>query len=174
MNSQPPLLQNGSGAQLPGPQFVPRPGWGGRLGHWFSENAYVVVFRLLVLAALVLIVASVIKNNPEQLAGLTPTPTPSVAATLPLVARANPGDGLTHLSARVLDQYLAQQVPPLTLLPSQHLFAVDALARGAGWGALEIGQEVAFSRATLDTVLVKAQTLTAAQRAAWAKLLHPR
>jgi hypothetical protein len=174
MNSQPPLLQNGSGSQLPGPQFVPRPGWGGQLGHWFSENAYVVVFRALVLAALVLIVASIIKNNPENLATETPTPTPSIAVTTPLMARANRGDGLTHVSARILDQYLSQQIPPLALSPAQHLFAVDALARSAGWGRLEVDQEVAFTRESLDVIVIKAEALTPAQRAAWARLLRPR
>ena len=69
MTSQPPLL-DGTGASLPGPQFVPRPGWGGRLQQWLTHNAYIAVFRLVIVVALVLLGRSLWTGSNSQNASL--------------------------------------------------------------------------------------------------------
>jgi len=169
MTSQFPLL-NGGGLQLPGPMFRPRPGWGGRLRGWLSGNVYVVVFRLLLLAAAALVVASLVGRHEPETAFPSPTASPFAYDTYYQVALA--GEGMTHLAAKTVDDYSHDQIPPLTLDAVQHLFAVDALARLAGWKRMELGDGVSFRTAVVADVVATAQSLTPAQRTAWSRLLQ--
>jgi hypothetical protein len=167
--TQPPLLTNGSGAQLPSPLFRARPGWGGQLREWLADNAYVIAFRLLLLAAAVLVVASLVGRHEPETALPSPTVIPRAYDAYDEVALA--GEGMTHLAAKAVDDYSADQIPPLRLDAVQHLFAVDALARGAGWIRMELGDGVSFRTADIVDIVARAQSLTARQRAAWARYL---
>jgi hypothetical protein len=169
MTTQPPLLTNGPGAQLPSPLFRARPGWGGQFKEWLADNAYVIVFRLLLFIAAVLVVASLAGRHGPQTALPSPTATPFAYDAYYEVALA--GEGMTHLAAKAVDDYSADRIPPLHLDAVQHLFAVDALARGAGWTRLELGDGVSFRTADIIDIVARAQSLTARQRAAWAHYL---
>ncbi len=168
MTSQPPLL-DGTGLSLPGPQFISRPGWGGRIREWFSHNAYTAMFRLVIVVALVLIARSLFihRNNPIA----QPTDSPVAAVLRPISTQALAGDGMTNLAARALDVYLALQSPAIRLDGAQHLFAVDALARAVCWCPVTINQEVTFVPADIKPIVDRALGLSPAQHAAWARLL---
>lgn len=168
MPSQPSLLDT-TGSSLPGPQFVPRPGWGGQLQRWFTRNAYAAVFRMVIVVAVVLIARSLFThlNSAVSLA-----PSTSPAATLqPISVQARAGDGMTNLAARALDMYAALQTPAISLDGAQHLYAVDALTRTVCWCPVEVNQEVAFASADIKSVIDRALALSPAQRAAWNRLL---
>src|SRR5512143_4039199 len=125
MTSQPPLL-DGTGSSLPGPQFIPRPGWGGQLHQWFQHNIYITLFRLVIVVALVLLAHSLWEATPSQTA-VSPTPSPRELTGFTIIARR--GDGMTNLAARAVDLYIAVQSRIIRLDAAQHLFAVDTLAR---------------------------------------------
>jgi len=171
MTSQPPLLDQ-TGTTLPGPQFVPRPGWGGQLKRWFSENTYSLIFRVVVLCALILVARSLWVNLPARTASLTPTPSPTAQEVRGITVTAQRGDGMTNLAARALDLYLAVQSRIIRLDAAQHLFAVDTLARVVCWCAVDVDQEVTFASANIESVIERALALTPAQRAAWERLLR--
>jgi len=174
MTTQLPLLDRGSGAQLPGPMFRARPGWGGQLREWLHENLYVVVFRLLLLVAAGLVIISIVGHRNAPVAAL-PSPT-SLAVTPqsshdPYYQVALAGEGMTHLAAKAVNEYAQDQIPPLKLDAVQHLFAVDALARNAGWHRLALGDGVTFRTSVVADVIFLAKSLSASQRSAWAKIL---
>ena len=169
MTSQPPLLTNGSGAQLPSPLFRARPGWGGQLAEWLADNAYVIVFRVLLLVAAVLVIVSLVRHHGTEVALPSPTETPRAYDAYYEVALA--GEGMTHLAAKAVNDYAADQIPPLVLDAVQHLYAVDALARSAGWKRMELGDGVSFRTADLADIIARAMRLTAAQRSAWSRYL---
>jgi len=174
MTSQPPLLDGTglpaqAGASLPGPQFMPRPGWGGRLHRWCTHNAYHTVFRMVIVVALVLVARSLFVHRTTS---PSPTPTPDVVSLRPISIPALAGDGMTNLAARALDVYLALQTPSVALDGAQHLFAVDALARTVCWCPLEVNQEVSFVPANIKPIVDRALGLSPAQRAAWSRLLR--
>lgn len=170
MTTQLPLLDGGSGAQLPGPLFRARPGWGGRLREWAHENLYVVVFRLILLIAAGLVIASLVGHRGASEA-LAPSPTPTAQPEATYYEVALAGEGMTHLAAKAINNYSDDQIPPLKLDAIQHLFAVDTLARSAGWHRLQLGDGVTFRTAVVEDVIFLAHSLSAAQRAAWARLL---
>ncbi len=169
MTSQPPLLDS-TGSSLPGPQFTPRPGWGGQLRRWFVHNVYIVVFRMVLVVALVLIVHAMFPRKAGAPA-VTPTSSPENPQTF--IMKANPGDGMTNLAARTIDLYVAVQSTVVRLDAAQHLFAVDTLAHMASWSRLEVGQSVPFTTADISSVLESALKLSPARHAAWARLLRP-
>lgn len=170
MTSQPPLLDQ-TGSTLPGPQFTPRPGWGGQLKRWFCDNAYSIVFRLVIFCALILVARSLWVNLPARSLSSTPTLAPTAQDIRGLTVTAQPGDGMTHLAARALDLYLAVQSRVVRLDAAQHLFAVDSLSRIVGWSSLEVGQDVTFAVENIESVITRALALTPAQHAAWSRLL---
>ncbi|HUO75725.1 MAG TPA: hypothetical protein VMU12_02310 [Candidatus Paceibacterota bacterium] len=171
MTTQLPLLDRGPDMQLPGPMFRARPGWGGRLREWMHENLYVIVFRLLLLAAAGLVIASLLNHHATPEAPVpSPTATPTAYDAYYQVALA--GEGMTHLAAKTINDYSDDQIPPLKLDAIQHLFAVDTLARTAGWRRLRLGDEVSFRTSVIQDVIFLAKALTPAQRAAWARFLR--
>lgn len=164
---------------LPGPQFVTRPGWGGQLRHacrqagqWLSRTAFAFVFRIVVLVVLILVGRSLLMRSPE----LTPSPTPALSPAYrqagPLTLHASAGDGMTNIAARALDLYLALQSENVRLDAAQHLFAVDALARSACWCPVELGQAITFYPLTISSIINRALNLSSAQHAAWQRLLQ--
>ena len=157
--------------QLPGPMFSARPGWGGQLREWLHENLYVVVFRLLLLIAAGLVIASIVGRRSAPVAVLpSPTATPDTTHdSYYQVALA--GEGMTHLAAKAVNEYSNDQIPPLQLDAIQHLFAVDALARNAGWHRLALGDGVTFRTSVVADVIFLAKSLSPAQRSAWARFL---
>ncbi|MCC6404875.1 MAG: hypothetical protein IT405_00625 [Candidatus Yanofskybacteria bacterium] len=171
MTSQPPLLDP-IGPALPGPLFTPRPGWGGKLRIWFSEHAYLLVFRLVVVCALVLIVRSFWVARTPQEAERSPVPRAPVESVFVLTAQS--GDGITTLAAHAIDLRLAAGPAALRLDGAQHLFAVDSLARLAGWAPLSVGQEVRFESSDITTTILHALTLPPHQHAAWERVLRTR
>lgn len=171
MTSQPPLLGD-SGSQLPGPQFVTRPGWGGQLSEWTRVHAYRFVFRTLIIAAVVLIVATLLNLGKSTSEHIATTPTPSPVAPGELTRSATAGEGVTHLAARALDSFLAAQQPPIALPAYAHLCAVDTLARTTGWRRLALGESITFSPENLSAAVEHAQSLTPTQQAAWARILR--
>ena len=168
MTSQPSLLDT-TGSSLPGPQFVPRPGWGGRIREWFSHNAYTVVFRMVLVVALLFLVRSLFVHRNGS---VSPTPSPIVASLQPISIKALSGDGMTNLAARAIDVYTALQTPAISLDGAQHLFTVDALARTVCWCPVKVNQEVAFKPADIKSVVDRALGLSPAQHAAWSRLLR--
>ena len=170
MTSQPPLLDP-SGADIPSPMFTPRPGWGGRLRAWLRDNFYVLLFRLIVLVAVLLIISSLIRAWKSAPVVVSPSPTPS-SQNWTFETATEPGQGMTHLAAWAVDAYATQHDPQIELTAVEHLFAVDALARLTGWRSLERGEEVQFSADDIAVIITRAQSLSPAQRSAWAKLLR--
>jgi hypothetical protein len=148
--------------------FKPRPGWGGRLRLWVQHNCYMFIFRMLILIAAIFIGSSLIHSwQVAQIAKTVipfPTATPQVAYEL-IAAH---GVGMTQLASRVLDSYLTDR--SIHLDRAQHLFAVDALARHAGWRQLASGERVSFDLDTLAQITISAKSLTATQHAAWARI----
>lgn len=169
MTSQPSLLDT-TGSSLPSPQFTPRPGWGGRLGHWFTHNAYIVVFRMVIVVALVLIGRSLLVHRNDPI--VQPTASPVAASLQPISIKALAGDGMTNLAARALDMYSALQSPAVRLDGAQHLYAIDALARSVCWCPLEVNQQVTFVPADIKSIIDRALALSPAQHATWARLLR--
>ena len=171
MTNQPPLLDP-SGSGIPGPLFSARPGWGGRIARWLSHNASMAVFRLVILLALILIGRSIWIRLPARQSSFEPMASASPESRGDIVLVASRGDGMTTLAAHALDLYIATSNNLIRLTAAQHLFAVDTLARSAGWKALNVGQSVVFTRDALASVVSAAQALTPAQRAAWGKFLR--
>ena len=167
MTSQPTLL-DGAGSALPGPQFVPRPGWGGQLRRWFQHNIYIALFRLVIVVALVMLAHSLWSSTPPQIA-VSPPPTPGELTGFTIKAR--PGDGMTNLAARAVDLYIAVQSRIIRLDAAQHLFAVDTLARTTCWCPLKDGQSVSFTNINIAASVEAALGMTPAKHAAWSRLL---
>jgi len=161
------LPDTSSGTDLPSPLFTPRPGWGGQLKGWFSENAYLVVFRTVLALAVALVVVSIIRNRPVPVA-IAPSPTPQSPAVREYAAR--PGDGMTHLAARAIDEYLAYSGTRLTA--EQHLAAVDSLSRSKGWRPLDEGESIPFREDEVAAAIAGSLALSAAALAAWGKYLR--
>lgn len=171
MTSQPPLMET-SGATLPGPDFAPRPGWGGQLRGWFSANTYTFVFRMVVLIAVILIVRSIWLRAPAIDLALSPSPTTSPRDSFGFTIKANPGDGMTNLAARAVDLFVAVQSRIIRLDAAQHLFAVDTLARATCWCPVRVGQPTTFATASIASAVDAALAMTPAQHAAWSRLLR--
>ena len=164
---QPSLIETGSG--LPSPMFKPRPGWGGKLRTWLHDNLYILMFRGLLLVAVGLVGLSLIRS--WNAAPLAQSPSPSGSSNLAQYEFiAAHGVGLTHLAAKALDAYLIEQSS--TLDAPRHLFAVDALARQAGWHRLSVGEKIVFDITALAQAVTSAQSLTKTQYSAWQRLLR--
>ena len=169
MIQQPPLLDPGS--SLPSPMFRPRPGWGGRLHAWAKDNLYLLIFRVLILAAVMLIGTSLMRSWHAVKLAQSPSPSPSASPLMTAYEHiAAHGLGLTHLAARTVDAYLAAHGESLDA--PRHLYAVDALARSAGWRRLISGETVRFDADTTAGIIASAKTLTARQVATWSHLLR--
>jgi|GEM_PF-5793685 len=171
MINQPPLLDQ-SGSSIPGPLFTPRSGWGGRMRQWFSKNASIFVFRLIIIGALLLIGRSLWIRLPARQSSFKPLASTSPQSSGNITLVASRGDGMTNLSARALDLYLLSSDEAPRISAVEHLYAVDTLARDAGWHALEVGQVVSFSNDSIASAITSAQSLTPAQRSAWGKWLR--
>lgn len=161
------LPDTSSGADLPSPLFSPRPGWGGQLKEWFTENAYLVTFRTVLALAVALVVVSIIRNRPAPVA-TAPSPTPSPSVVREYAAR--PGDGMTHLAARAIDEHLAYT--GMRLSAEQHLAAVDSLSRTKGWRPLDADERVPFREDEVAAAIAGSLALSAAALAAWGKYLR--
>lgn len=166
MMNQPPLLDQG--ISLPGPNFTPRLGWGGRLRRWLSENFYQLVFRLAVFCALILIGHALFAHREPRTAEPTES-TKSPASSLTL--NAQPGDGMSNLAAHAIDLYVSVQTKIIRLDSAQHLYAVDSLSRTMCWCPLELNQSVQFPTAAIAGIIDRALNLSHAQHAAWERLL---
>jgi hypothetical protein len=153
---------------LPGPEFVSRPGWGGQLRRWMVRDGSTLVIFLVIILVVAFVVRFLWARIDAPLAQ-TPTPTPT-AQSITLYAES--GDGMTNIAARALDLYVAVQPTDMHLDSARHLFAVDALARSVCWCPLQRNQEVTFSTNTLSTILDHALNLSPTQKAAWSRLLQ--
>lgn len=149
--------------------FRPRPGWGGQLRRWLHDNLYMAVFRLLIVSATVLIVSSLIHSWKDVQLAHSPSPT-TTPATAVYEFVADHGIGLTQLAARAVDAYLNAQNVRLDAV--RHLYAVDSLARTAGWRRLTAGEKVTFDTETLARAVISAKALTSQQYFAWSRLLR--
>lgn len=169
MTNQPPLMDI-TGSMLPGPQFKARPGWGGQLYAWLTHHAYSIVMRILILAIIFIVVRSLylLPNTPAQPLEST---TPISNADTQITLNAQAEEGMTHLAERALSVF-AETHSNLSLDATQHLFAIDALARRTCWCALTPGQSVVFSVDTLESVIRDAHALTPAQYRAWSALVR--
>ncbi len=164
MTTQPPLFM--SGDDLPSPLFSSRPGWGGQLKRWLSANIYMLIFRAILLFAVILLVIAMWDQSPSTIN----TPMPSASPELVPITAA-PGDGMTNVAARAIDAYLASTGTRLNA--PQHLFAVDTLARLVCWCPLGHAQVITFTRNDIAQVITRASALTAAQQSAWSRFLRP-
>lgn len=169
MTNQPPLLDP-SGADIPSPMFTPRPGWGGKLSNWLQDNLYILLFRIVVLAAIVLIITSLIRAWKVSPLAASPSPTPT-SQNWEFKTATLPGQGMTDLAAWAINAYSAQHDPQIKLTAVEHLFAVDALAHKTGWRHLEVREEFEFSADDIATIIQQAKSLSPIQRSAWARFL---
>jgi hypothetical protein len=156
--------------ELPGPQFTPRPGWGGQLRQWFREHAALAAFRLSILVTLVLIAHALWFSPSAPPPKPTPSNSPVIQQSLDIDVL--PGDGMTNLAARAIDLSIATRSADIRLDAAQHLFAVDTLARSVCWCPVERDQTISFSTAKIGEVIARALQLSPARHAAWARLLH--
>lgn len=167
MTTRQPTLLDPAGNDLPGPVFRSRPGWGGRLRAWLRENLYVLIFRGVLLLALVLIVHSLWR---ARLTGtVVATPSPAPLAQIPHIQTARPGEGVFHLAARALDAYLAAHAA--TLAPVEHLAAVDTLWRTHGPARLAVGQTLDFDDRTVSDAIAAAKAMSPVRRKEFSQYL---
>ncbi len=156
--------------EIPGPNFTARPGWGGRLKRWCSRNACSLLFRLVILAALVFFGRALILRNPPPLYEASEsTATPAIR---PITLYAQPGQGVAHLAGQALDLHLALQPENVRLDAAQHLFAVNALTGLAGPRILERNEAITFDPLKISAVVASALNLSPTQKAAWSRLLR--
>lgn len=167
---QAPLL-NPSGSDIPSPLFAPRPGWGGQLAAWFRSHAYLITFRTVLILAVVIVGISIYRAGSQSGEALLPTPTASPDELDTISITAAPGQGMTHLAAAAVDTWSSHQNPPALLSPAEHLFAVDTLARAAGWRPVARDESVSFLTAYVAAIVDQATSLSPAQSAAWQRLL---
>jgi hypothetical protein len=153
---------------IPGPNFTSRPGWGGQLRHWWSRNAYALIFRAVILIALIFVGRALLLRSAVTVAEQTPIPTPIIR---PITLHAKPGQGVAHLAGQALDLYLALQPTNMRLDAAQHLFAIDALTRLTGPRTLERSEGVTFDPLNISAVITDAINLSPTQKAAWSRLV---
>ncbi len=169
---QPPLLDPAS-TDLPSPLFASRPGWGGQLKAWWHENAYPTTFRIVLLAAIILVAISITKHRTPQTAVIIPTPTPVIDdAYMETAAR---GEGLNRLAGRALDAYLVDTTSA-KLDAIEHIWAIDRLVNIVISMSsvytpqdIEPGQTVRFPTPAIEYAIREAKALSPAQRAALSK-----
>ena len=175
--AQRPLLEPGLG-EMPSPLFTPRPGWGGRFREWMHDNAYVVVFRLVLFVAIVVLIQSIVRNRPPADFAASPSPSPSSAPVDGYRPVAAPREGASHLAARALDEHLAARPGTGPLTAAERAYAIDSLWRGAVAAAartpfvLHVGDSLFFPTATVDAAVSAAKALTPTQKAAWGRLVR--
>jgi hypothetical protein len=151
------------------PDFTPRPGWGGQLAAWLRSDKGRAVVRAAALFAVAVAAATTIRSGARHLAPQpSPTPSPEPVITVPVPE----GGGVTHAARLALFEYLALQPVPLALEPDQALFAEDWLARRIEAYRPVPGQLVEFPRELLAAAILKAQSLTPQERAAWSRLVR--
>ncbi|HXK36658.1 MAG TPA: hypothetical protein VJ553_03695 [Candidatus Paceibacterota bacterium] len=171
MYQQPPLPEP-SGADLPSPLFLPRPGWGGQIKKWLRQNLYSAIFRGILLGAALLIITSIIRA-PDGPTVQEPIPTID-ENTVAQVAL--PGDGLSQLAARALDEWLSRNAA-VELDAVQHLYVVDRMTRIAVLVSSRMpplihpGEIVRFPSTFIQTAADEAKALTVWQYRAWTRLL---
>lgn len=163
---------------LKSPVFKPRPGWGARLKAWSKKNAARLLAVLVVLAVGTAIIIDQTRDNKDEVATTSPTPTPSTG----VVSGSNDqryeyeaaaGQGITHLARMAVTQYM-KDTPNTNLIPEQRIFAEDflkdrTLAERVKSKLLEIGEKISFEVTDVRAAVNAALTLTAAQIAALAK-----
>lgn len=154
---------------LPGPQFEPRPGWGGQLHKWYVDNVYGIIFRLILLCILVIMGVAFILHREHSTA---PIAEQQKIEIQPITLSALRGDGITHVAARALDLYIAIQPVDIKLDAAQHLYVIDILAHQSGWRWLHDGEIVSFTPETLDTAINAAINLSQQQHSAWQRFVR--
>lgn len=171
MPSQLPLL-NPDGQELASPLFRAQPGWGGKLNQWFKHNGPVVVFRVVILLAIVAIIVSVLRSRGHNRTTPSPTPTP-LTGTQPMYREtAVPSEGVSHLVARAVDAVLHENTVLGTLKPVEHLWAVDRLTRVTlltrqqAPFVLHPGDTLDFDGDIVSSVIVQAKQISPTARAA--------
>lgn len=154
---------------LPGPEFTPRPGWGGRLKAWFDETGRTLAERLIIIIAIPLLLAPIIQRGTDLLTpepASSPTPPPSIRVTV------SAGDGIIRAARTALYEYLALQPVQLALEPEQYLFAEDWISRRMEPYTPEPGEELEFPYEVLSAAVLKAQNLTPRERATWLRYVR--
>ena len=147
-------------------------GWGQNLKKLLTGNKQ-IPFVILILS--ILIVSTLIFTNQKTSLNTAATITPQKialenlaldTATQPIILDVNSesttiaavsGSGITHLARTAINQYLA--VNNLTLGAEQMIYAEDYLQNLTGTYNLEIGQEINFSTADIQTAINEATTL---------------
>ena len=147
-------------------------GWGQDLKKLLIGNKQ-IPFVILILS--ILIVSTLIFTNQKTSLNTAATITPQKialenlaldTATQPIILDVNSesttiaavsGSGITHLARTAINQYLA--VNNLTLGAEQMIYAEDYLQNLTGTYNLEIGQEINFSTADIQTAINEATTL---------------
>lgn len=162
---QQPLLDP-SGSELPSPLFTPRPGWGGQLAAWFKGNASVLLFRTVLVAAMAVVLISIMRR-PSGRPELAATPTPEPVAQEAITETIAQGDTLTRVAGRALDRYLENTGKKLDAI--QRLWAADRLTNATLTASpalsLKSGAAIDFPVTVIEYAINEAETLSAAQRA---------
>ena len=152
------------GADLPGPHFAPRPGWGGQLKAWLSTHIRMMLFRGALVLAAALIVTSFWRTVPTQEPAEDHEQTPAISET---AAR---GEGTSHLAARALDRALIDRTQ--TLDPVERTWAIQLLVEPWTGLRLEPGMQMDFPLHDIADAIDRAKALSPTQRQALKRYLR--
>lgn len=148
--------------KLLSPAFRPRPGWGGQLKNWYDENGRTVLVRLLIIIAIPAVLAPIFNRVTS-----VPEPVPFTPERHSVRVTVDSGEGLIHAARIALYEYLALQEVPLALAPEQYVFAEDFISRRMEPYVPAPGETLEFPYEVLSAAVLKAQSLTPQERAAW-------
>lgn len=172
---QPPLIDM-TGADIPSPIFRSRPGWGGQLHTWWEQNAYPVLFRGALLLVLALLAWSGVVSVRQYRAAhsqraYTPADSPQ-KPTIIYTFTAVRGQGMTAIAAQALNMRIATMSAYPALTREEYVFAVDRIARQAGWRPLSPGEHIEIADTDVVAAIDAAKRLTPNERAAWKRLVR--
>lgn len=149
--------------------FEAEPGWGGQLASWMKQNIYYVVPAVLLVAIVIVLLASgdsdqaAILNSPTQSA----SPIPSGFKSELIVQK---GDSYTTLARRSITEYLT--VTKTTASPGARIYMETSMRDSFQGQPLVAGEKVGFYTPLYFTTnvplwLEKYEKLTTYQKARW-------
>ncbi len=104
-----------------------------------------------------LVIVSIIRNAPAPATVVeTASPTPVAVEEVHLIT-ARPGEGLSHLAARALDEHLATHAEHQPFSAARHFYAVDSLWRQFADRVLKPGDTLEFPHELLEAAITSAK-----------------
>ena len=155
--------------KIKGPEFKPKPGWGGKLKVWFASNFAPKVLPALSIAVLIIGVYSILNKNKGS--GNKPTSQLEFDIESEVIEKiAQPRQGLTHLARAALAEFIESK--GVELKPEQKLFAETYLVTKLKNRLVNPGDTVAFHINDLSESIEKAQLLNDYQLRRWRSYLR--